>query len=150
MKSEFEKLNEIYTSITDIDRILRTSDNKDKLDNVFNAIKNINRSELDQQIINDLVVRGIRNALVKIYNETLAEINKNVYIDPRSVPISGESVSAIDTNDYYPNNVALYSEYNPLLNHQIPPVGAHINVADAMTMVGKTFSPVKRMDRDKR
>lgn len=135
MKSEFEKLNEIYTSITDIDRILKTSDNKDKLDNVFIAIKNINRSELDQQIINN-VISSIRNALVKVYQETLVEINKNITQEPQTrVSVTESDHSSVNVNDYLPNpileqKIAENQTKNPLSIEEKLKSG---NLADLLT-----------------
>lgn len=163
MKSEFEKLNEIYTSITDIDRILKTADDRDKLDNVFNAIKNINRCELDQRIIDDLVIGGIRNALVKIYSETLAEINKTITPNPPTRTIAPETSTKIDINDYYPLGAANDSmippkksdpSTAPLLADVLKEYEVTASIPSSMTIEGKSIliegtrklSPIKRIN----
>lgn len=142
MKSEFEKLNEIYTSITDIDRILKTADDRDKLDNVFNAIKNINRSELDQQIINN-VISGIRNALVKVYHETLTEINKNITPEPVTRVSSiteTEKAATVNVRDYCPS---------PILEETIAQSDKSLSFEDKLK-AGKNIADLIGRPMDKR
>lgn len=76
MMHEFEKLNELYIAIRDIDKIIM-SDSKDKLDDLNNAIKNIDKNKFDKSVENDIIF-SYRDALVKIYENCINELNSNI------------------------------------------------------------------------
>ena len=76
MKDEFVKLSTIYEAIKDLDRISK-SDNDEKFDDAVNAIKNINRKEFDSDIQNR-IINGIREALIKIYQENVNSLNTSI------------------------------------------------------------------------
>lgn len=76
MTQQFEKLNEIYSAIKDVDKIIM-SDSKEKLDDVINALKNIDKNKFDKSLENNILF-CYRDALVKIYNSSISELNSNI------------------------------------------------------------------------
>lgn len=73
---DFEKLNLIYSAIRDIDKI-RASKSEDKFDEIMNVIKDIKKQEFDEENT-EKVIMGIRNALVKIYVNSLGNLNNTI------------------------------------------------------------------------
>lgn len=76
MKTDFEKLNELWTAIRDVDEIFR-SDNDDKIDDIINAVKNINKKEFDIESQN-IIVSGFRQGLLNIYKELFESLNNGI------------------------------------------------------------------------
>lgn len=74
--TEFEKLSEIYGAIKSIDRIV-ASDSKEKLDNVLVALKDIKKEEFDSDITLE-IINGYRNALLKIYQNIIGDLNTSI------------------------------------------------------------------------
>ena len=73
MKEVFEELSTIYTAIGDLDILLKSSSNE-KIDDVMNYIKGIDRTKIDLEI-QDRVVASIKEALINMYHNKLKEIN---------------------------------------------------------------------------
>ena len=73
---EFEKLNTIYSAIRDIDRI-RNSQSEEKFDEILNVIKDIKKQEFDEENTEKIIL-GIRDALEKIYRESLIKLNSGI------------------------------------------------------------------------
>lgn len=73
---EFEKLNTIYSAIRDIDRI-RNSQSEEKFDDILNVIKDIKKQEFDEENTEKIIL-GIRDALEKIYRESLIKLNSGI------------------------------------------------------------------------
>ena len=76
MKTDFEKLNELWTAIRDVDEIFK-SDNDDKIDDIINAVKNINKKEFDRES-QDIIVSGFRQGLLNIYKELFENLNNGI------------------------------------------------------------------------
>ena len=76
MKTDFEKLNELWTAIRDVDEIYK-SDNDDKIDDIINAVKNINKKEFDAESQN-IIVSGFRQGLLNIYKELFENLNAGI------------------------------------------------------------------------
>ena len=76
MKTDFERLNELWTAIRDVDEIFR-SNNDDKIDDIINAVKNINKKEFDIESQN-IIVSGFRQGLLNIYKELFESLNNGI------------------------------------------------------------------------
>lgn len=76
MKTDFEKLNELWTAIRDVDEIFK-SDTDDKIDDIINAVKNINKKEFDMES-QDIIVSGFRQGLLNIYRELFDNLNNGI------------------------------------------------------------------------
>lgn len=76
MKTDFEKLNELWTAIRDVDEIFK-SNTDDKIDDIINAVKNINKKEFDMES-QDIIVGGFRQGLLNIYKELFDNLNKGI------------------------------------------------------------------------
>ena len=76
MKTDFEKLNELWVAIRDVDEIFK-SDNDDKIDDIINAVKNINKKEFDAESQNT-IVSGFRQGLLNIYKNLFENLNSGI------------------------------------------------------------------------
>lgn len=101
-KESFDKLYSIHSAIEDIDRIssYNFKDNKteSKIDLVLNFIKDINKRELDESIV-DKVVADIREGLQIMYMNELAKLNKDIKLDTKVSPQSNIVYRDRDMND---------------------------------------------------
>ena len=75
---EFDKLSTVYDAIKGLDKVLE-SKNDDKIEEVINCIKEIDRSEFDPEIQNRIIT-DFKEALLKIYNDTLESLNLDIDI----------------------------------------------------------------------
>lgn len=73
---EFDKLSTVYDAIKDLDKVLE-SKSEDKLEDAINCIKNVNRAEFSPEI-QDRIINDFKDALFKIYNDTLSELNLDI------------------------------------------------------------------------
>lgn len=75
----FEKLKNTYNAIRDIDRLLllENEDCKEKIDEVINIIKDIDKREFDLEYQNS-IVSIIRSALLKIYKTDFDSLNREI------------------------------------------------------------------------
>lgn len=76
---DFEKLCSIYSAIKDIDRI-RNSNSEEKFDEILNVIKDIKKTEFDDENM-EKIIDGIRDALMKIYKESLTKLNSGISLN---------------------------------------------------------------------
>lgn len=76
---DFEKLCSIYSAIKDIDRI-RNSNSEEKFDEILNVIKDIKKTEFDDENM-EKIIDGIRDALLKIYKESLIKLNSGISLN---------------------------------------------------------------------
>lgn len=76
---DFEKLCSIYSAIKDIDRI-RNSNSEEKFDEILNVIKDIKKTEFDDENM-EKIIDGIRDALLKIYKESLTKLNSGISLN---------------------------------------------------------------------
>lgn len=76
MKSDFEKLSELWEAIKDIDEIVNST-SEAKIDEVINATKNLDKSLLDTDS-QDKIIAGFRNGLLKIYKDLLESLNTGI------------------------------------------------------------------------
>lgn len=80
MKQEFESLSMLYTAINDIDNIISRPNNDDcKLDDVLQAVKEINKKDYDPSI-EATIIQQIRNAIEKMYIDRVRTINESIRI----------------------------------------------------------------------
>ena len=80
MKLEFESLSILYTAINDIDKIISRPDNDEcKLDDVLQAVKEINKKDYDPSI-EAAIIQQIRNAIEKMYIDRVKTINESIKI----------------------------------------------------------------------
>lgn len=81
MKDCFIELNELYTAIKDMDRVCRSpSSQETKLEDVLFAVKNVNMSQYKDEYV-DTIISSVRKAIVDLYTEKIAEINKSINLD---------------------------------------------------------------------
>lgn len=114
MKADFEKLNVLWTAIRDVDEIFK-SNTDDKIDDIINAVKNINKKEFDMES-QDIIVGGFRQGLLNIYKELFdslndgidelgglahSPINKSRPVDSDNVPNKVENVNNGSTQEYF-------------------------------------------------
>ena len=77
MKQEFESLSMLYTAINDIDNIISRPNNDEcKLDDVLQAVKEINKKDYDPSI-EATIIQQIRNAIEKMYIDRVKTINES-------------------------------------------------------------------------
>ena len=80
MKQEFESLSRLYTSINDIDNIISRLNNYEwRLDDVLQAVKEINKKDYDPSI-EATIIQQIRNAIEKMYIDRVRTINESIRI----------------------------------------------------------------------
>ena len=81
MKQEFESLSILYTAISDIDTIISRPDTEEysKLDDVLQAVKEINKKDYDPSI-EATIIQQIRNAIEKMYIDRVKTINESIRI----------------------------------------------------------------------
>ena len=80
MKQEFESLSMLYTAINDIDNIISRPNNDEcKLDDVLQAVKEINKKDYDPSI-EATIIQQIRNAIEKMYIDRVRTINESIRI----------------------------------------------------------------------
>lgn len=81
MKDCFIELNELYTAIKDMDRVCSSpSSQETKLEDVLFAVKNVNMSQYKDEYV-DTIISSVRKAIVDLYTEKIAEINKSINLD---------------------------------------------------------------------
>lgn len=81
MKDCFVELNELYTSIQDMDRVCNNpSSEETKLEDVLFAVKNIDTSQYKDEYV-ETIVNAIRKALVDLYTKKIAEINNSINVN---------------------------------------------------------------------
>lgn len=90
-KESFDKLYSIHCAIEEIDRIPESKNcgpTKDdsKIDLVLNIIKDIDKRELDDTIVNK-VVSDIREGLLIMYINELNKLNKDLNINESEQPV---------------------------------------------------------------
>ena len=80
MKQEFESLSMLYTAINDIDNIISRPNNDEcKLDDVLQAVKEINKKDYDPSI-EATIIQQIRNAIEKMYIDRVRTITESIRI----------------------------------------------------------------------
>lgn len=72
LSPDFEKMQELHSAIKHLNQI-KAKSSEDKLDETFNAIKNINKSEISEEILNK-VVDTITDGLIEIYFATSTKL----------------------------------------------------------------------------
>lgn len=81
-KDTFNKMYELHTAITDIDKIMSRSEELDqngdtKLDAILVTVQNIPKKDYDKQLANN-IANGIRSAILDMYNRTASELNGEI------------------------------------------------------------------------
>lgn len=112
---EFERLNTIYSAIKDIDRI-RNSESEEKFDDILNVIKDIKKNEFDDENTEKIIL-GIRDALEKIYRESLIKLNNGIALSTTFGEISGFIPGyrgAISNPNLGDNEEVVIAEYNKI------------------------------------
>lgn len=121
MKHEFEEIDELYTAIKDIDKIMsRASNNESRLENVLHVVKEIDKSNYDPEIELS-IIKYIRSAIMKMYIDRMKTLNESIditgqYIDQQGTVLDPNHIGSIHfkqpviTNNrtltrYYHNNV---------------------------------------------
>ena len=93
MKLEFESLSILYTAINDIDKIISRPDNDEcKLDDVLQAVKEINKKDYDPSI-EAAIIQQIRNAIEKMYIDRVKTINESIKITGDDLDMRGTVIS---------------------------------------------------------
>lgn len=77
IKSDFEKLETLYTAISDLNKVSADKNSDTKIDDAFNAIKDVNKSEFDDELQN-VIINTIKDAVVKIYKEESNRLNNSI------------------------------------------------------------------------
>ena len=77
---EFDKLDQLYTALRDIDNV-ENSKSDCKLDDVWNVIKDIDKTQFDDGIEDD-IVSSIRSAIEKIYLNYFNQVNSVIGLTP--------------------------------------------------------------------
>ena len=106
MKQEFESLSMLYTAINDIDNIISRPNNDEcKLDDVLQAVKEINKKDYDPSI-EAAIIQQIRNAIEKMYIDRVKTINESIKITGDDLDKRGTVLSdcKFTTNYKLPNN----------------------------------------------
>lgn len=96
VKSDFEKLQSLYSAIIDLNKVLEDKTSDTRFDDAINCIKEINKSDFDKSIEEDIIV-SIKNAVLKIYNDESERLNKAL-TDPSKLP-------PVDIDDFYPGSL---------------------------------------------
>lgn len=95
MKHEFEEINELYTAIKDIDKIMsRKSNNESRLENVLHVVKEIDKSNYDPEI-EESIIKYIRSAILKMYVDRMKTINDQIHVSGQYIDQTG---TALDPN----------------------------------------------------
>lgn len=110
MKSDFEKLNEIWTAIKDVDEIYN-SNSEDKIDDIINAVKSIDKKEFDQEAQN-IIVSGFRNGLLNIYKQLFDSLNKGIDEIGGLASIQMNKTKPSNSTNAYINNVKSIEDVN--------------------------------------
>ncbi len=79
MNPEFAKLNQLHEAIRDLDKICK-SNSDSKLEDVLMAVKDIDKSLYDTNLT-DIIIMSIRQAIEKIYAETLERLNNQIKVE---------------------------------------------------------------------
>lgn len=74
----------IWSAIKDIDRIKSSTVKEELLDDVWQCIISIDKKEFDSYNT-DIIINGIRSALVKLYIEKLNAINSDIGVDAKDL-----------------------------------------------------------------
>lgn len=77
IKADFEKLEILYTAINDLNKVLESKDSNTRIDDLFNAIKEIDKSEFDADI-QDKIISYFKEAIVKIYTDESIRLNSSI------------------------------------------------------------------------
>lgn len=87
MKDEFEKLNELYGAIKEVDKLLVTEGSqKDRFDNLVTAIKNIDRNKFPEEYLTSIILY-VKAALCQNYNDILEVLNSSISFPTEQVTI---------------------------------------------------------------
>lgn len=92
---EFDKLSTVYDAIKDLDKVLE-SKSEDKLEDAINCIKNVNRAEFSPEI-QDRIINDFKDALFKIYNDTLSELNLDISLKTQVEYIDNKDAGKVVT-----------------------------------------------------
>ena len=96
MKHEFEEINELYTAIKDIDKIMsRTNNNESRLENVLHVVKEIDKSNYDPEI-EESIIKYIRSAILKMYVDRMKTINDQIHVSGQYIDQTG---TVLDPNN---------------------------------------------------
>lgn len=77
IKTDFEKLEILYTSINDLNKVLNDKDSDTRIDDLFNCIKEVDKSEFSSEI-QDAIIKSFIEAVTKIYKEESIRLNSNI------------------------------------------------------------------------
>lgn len=86
---EFEKLKDLYTAISDLDRIFN-SDSEEKFDAAVNAVKNLNRKEFSSKLQNK-IVSDIKEAVIEIYINDMNSLNGSIGLSETENKVIGRN-----------------------------------------------------------
>lgn len=114
---DFEKLNLIYSAIRDIDKI-RESKSEDKFDEIMNVIKDIKKQEFDKENT-EKVIMGIRNALVRIYMNSLGNLNNTIALQSQFKDKAEASVCREDTEEKVFTGTVIMNDENSSITEQV-------------------------------
>ena len=108
MKTDFEKLNELWGAIRDVDKIYNSTSGE-RIDNLINAVKNINKSEFHEEAQNKIIT-GFREGLLNIYKELFNNLNKGIDNIGGLAPVS--NVSKVESGESIDSTVNQYNNIN--------------------------------------
>ena len=75
----FSEMQKLWSAIKDIDRI-NESGSKDKLDDIWQCINQVSKKDFDSHNT-DIIIKGIRDSLLKIYIDRIKEASSEIGID---------------------------------------------------------------------
>lgn len=118
-KDVFEKLNDYYTAIMDIDKIKTTENidcnNECRLDRVLVAIKDIPKRDLVEADCN-IIIDALRHSLVELYKETYKDIEDDIF-HPEYKEINKMGSNLVSTLlDEISGNKAVQEKFKPIIS----------------------------------
>lgn len=103
IKSDFEKLEALYGAIIDLNKVLEDKSSDTRFDDAINCIKEINKSDFDKSIEED-IIKSIKDAVLKIYTDESDRLNKAL--------TDTNKIDPINAQDYYPKDLVAIRKEN--------------------------------------
>ena len=99
IKTDFEKLEILYTAINDLNKVLENKDSNTRIDDLFNAIKEVDKSEFDSEI-QDRIIKSFIDAVTKIYTDESIRLNSSIGLAFTVPPVKSNNRSSIPDGTY--------------------------------------------------
>ena len=99
IKTDFEKLEILYTAINDLNKVLENKDSDTRIDDLFNVIKEVDKSEFDSEI-QDRIIKSFIDAVTKIYTDESIRLNSSIGLAFTVPPVNSNNRSSIQDGTY--------------------------------------------------